>query len=207
VVDGKGKPVGAGKPFGEIGLHLTVYQRRPDVAAVVHAHPPHATALAVSGSRLLERPFIAEAVVSLGASIPTVPFAPPGPAACAALAPHVDAVDAVLLGNHGVLAWGADLEQASLRLELVEHLARIALAAQAAGGVQPLPESAIPPLLEARAKAGLGMAAERAADAGRPVVACAPAPHAAVATVAPGGASELTRIVQEELLRALRESR
>ena len=212
-VDGAGKVVGgSGKPFGELGLHLAIYQRRDDVGAVVHAHPPYATALAVSGSRLLERPFIAEAVVSLGASVPTVPFASPGASAREALLPFVADHDAVLIANHGALAWGADLEQAYLRLELVEHLARIATLAQATGGPAYLPDSAIAPLLEARSKAGLGKAAERAASGGpgpRPVVACAPAPHSEVPTVAPGRPSSdrarVAALIREEILRAMRD--
>jgi L-fuculose-phosphate aldolase len=202
---------GDGKPFSEIGLHLTVYRNRPDVNAVVHAHPPGATGLACAGSTLLERPFLAEAVVSLGPTIPTVPFAAPGAAACAALAPFVLGHDAVLLGNHGALAWGADPEQAYLRLELVEHLAQIALAAERAGGPRPLPESALAPLLEARRKAGLGLAA--AAPAGgappRQVVACAPSPTADVAVISPGGKAaegDLASIIREEIVRSLRGS-
>ena len=212
-VDAAGKVVGgSGKPFGELGLHLAIYQRRDDVGAVVHAHPPYATALAVSGARLLERPFIAEAVVSLGPSVPTVPFALPGAAAREALLPFVADHDAVLVANHGALAWGADLEQAYLRLELVEHLARIATLAQATGGPAYLPESAIAPLLAARSKAGLGKAAERAAApasaAVQPVVACAPAPHSDVPTVAPGRPSDrarVTALIREEIVRALRD--
>jgi L-fuculose-phosphate aldolase len=203
VVDDRGERVaGNKKPFGEIGLHLTIYQNRPDVHAVVHAHPPAATAIACSGGRQLDRLFIAEAVVSLGPSVPTVPFAAPGAAACAALAPFVGGVDAVLLGNHGALAWGADLEQAYLRLELVEHLARIALDAEKLGGVRPVPDEAIPALLEARKKAGFVVAA---APGQKPVVACAPAPHSDVPTIPPGGAPDLVKIIREELVRALKE--
>jgi L-fuculose-phosphate aldolase len=215
VVDAGGQRVqGRANPFGEIGLHLTVYRNRPDVGAVVHAHPPAATALACAGSRLLERPFLAEAVVSLGPSIATVPFAAPGADACAALAPFTAAHDAVLLASHGVLAWGPDAEAAYLRLELVEHLARVALDAVAVGGVKPLPESALPALLEARRKAGLGPTAAAAPAAtaaspprsGAPVVACAPSPTAAVPTLAPGRAAapELSTIIREEVVRALR---
>lgn len=208
VVNEKGERVaGDAKPFGELGLHLTVYGSRPDVNAVVHAHPPAATALACAGSPLLERPFIAEAVVSLGPSIPTVPFAPPGAAACAALAPFVATHDAVLIGNHGAMAWGQDPEQAYLRLELVEHLARVALDAERVGGVRPLPESALPALLEARRKAGLGLARAKAADTAPAVVACAPAPPGAnVRVISPGSTPpELARVIREELMRALRE--
>ncbi|HTE55097.1 MAG TPA: class II aldolase/adducin family protein [Kofleriaceae bacterium] len=211
-VDGAGQPVGSGRAFGEIGLHLAVYAARADVAAVVHAHPPYATALACSGSALLERPFIAEAVVSLGPSIPTLPFAAPGKPAAEALAAAAGDVDAVLVANHGALAWGATLEQAYLRLELVEHLARIATLAQATGGIRALPDQAIGPLLEARARAKLGAAADRAVElwrggAPRPVVACAPAPHSPTPTIAPGrpARADVAAVVREELLRALRE--
>ena len=152
-LDGRGVPSGAGKVFGEIGLHLAIYSRRPDVNAVVHAHPPSATAIAASAQNPIERPFIAEAVVSLGPTIPKVPYAGPGEPATSALAPWAELVDAALLANHGVIAWGATCEQALLRLELVEHLATIALAALPLGGVVPLPDSAFPTLLAARAKA------------------------------------------------------
>jgi L-fuculose-phosphate aldolase len=209
-VDAKGQVHGAGKVFGEIGLHLIVYERRPDIGAVIHAHPPYATAIASSRGNPIELPFIAEAVVSLGAKIPKLAFAQPGPAARDVLAPWCELVDAVLLGNHGVIAWGKDCETALMRLELVEHLAKIATAAAALGGVEPLPDSVIQPLLAARAKAGIGRAADRAVETaaqllGRqaPVVACAPAPHSDVPTIPPGGA-KLADVVREEIVRALR---
>ena len=226
-LDGKGQVVGAGRVFGEIKLHLVVFERRPDVGCVVHAHPPYATAIASSRGNPIERPFIAEAFVSLGPRIPKIGYTAPGDAAAAALAPWCELVDAALLGNHGVIAWGADPEQALLRLELVEHLARIAIAAVALGGVEPLPETSLQPLLAARAKAGIGRAADRALDTaaqllggsapvlasvapGKPVVACAPAPHANVATISPSGdsagaprAQDLKAVIREEIVRSL----
>jgi L-fuculose-phosphate aldolase len=227
-VDAKGQVQGQGKAFGELGLHLAVYERRPDVGCVVHAHPPSATAIASSRANPIERPFLAEAVVSLGPCIPKLPYAQPGDAARAALAPWCELVDAVLLGNHGVLAWGADPEQAFLRLELVEHLATIALAAAPLGGIEPLPDAAIVPLLAARARANLGRAGDRAVataaqlmdapraavGSARPVVACAPAPQSSVATIGLGGepigptagAIDLATVVREEIVRALRKS-
>ena len=209
-LDTKGQVVGSGKVFGEIGLHLIVYERRADVGCVVHAHPPYATAIASSRGNPIERPFIAEALVSLGPKIPKVPYAQPGEPAKAALAPWCELVDAALLANHGVLAWGANPEQALLRLELVEHLAKIAVAAVPLGGVEPLPEAAIQPLLAARAKANIGRAADRALELAsqlnvqKPVVACAPAPHSDVPTISPGGNRDLASVVREEIVRALR---
>ena len=216
-VDAKGAVVGAGKAFGEIGLHLIVYERRPDVNAVVHAHPPYATAISAARGNPIERPFIAEALVSLGPRIPKIPYAQPGDAAKAALAPWCELVDAAILGNHGVIAWGADPEQALLRLELVEHLARIAIEAMPLGGVEPLPTAAIMPLLQARAKAGIGRAADRAVETAdkllaesatvQTVVACAPAPHANVATMTPSGKKhDLEALIREEIVAALRKS-
>ncbi len=217
-VDATGRVLGSGKAFGELGLHLAVYERRPDVGAVVHAHPPYATAIGASRGNPIERPFIAEAVVSIGPVIPKLPYAQPGEPARAALAPWCELVDVVILGNHGVIAWGKDCETALLRLELVEHLAKIAIAAAPLGGVEPLPDSALQPLLAARAKANIGRAADRAIDtaakllgrplAPRPVVACAPAPHADVPTIAPGGDKprDLAQVVREEIVRALSNS-
>lgn len=217
VVDEGGRTLaGSGKPFGELGLHLTVLRSRPDVNAVVHAHPPTATGFAVAGSRLLEQPLLPEAVVSIGPGVPTVPFAPPGEAACRALAPFTLTHDAVLVENHGVFAWGRDIEQAYLRLELVEHLARIALVAQQLGGVRPVPADALPALLEARRKAGLGAAASRTAEEPKPkaVVACAPPPPGSdvvlvedrrKARAASAPSMDLATIIREEIAAAMKK--
>ena len=228
VVDEGGHAVqGAGKPFSEIMLHLTIYRSRPDVGAIVHAHPPTATGFAVAAApagRLLEEPLLPEAVVSLGPGVPTVPFAQPGEAACRALAPFTTSHDAVLIENHGVFAWGRDVQQAFLRLELVEHLARIALTAHQLGGIRPLPAGALPALLEARRKAGLGAAAARDSAAPPPapamkaVVACAPPPpgsdvvlvddrrdRTGRSTTIAAPSAELTNIIREEIAAALKK--
>jgi L-fuculose-phosphate aldolase len=117
--------------------------------------------------------------------VPTVPFTAPGKPAAAALEPLLRAYDAVLIAGNGVLTVGVDLEQAYLRMELVEHLARIALTAHQLGAAPVFPPELLPPLLEARRKAGLGPEARGA----RPAV---PAPSGSVA-----------QIVREELEREL----
>ena len=155
-VDQGGKVLaGSLRPFSELNLHLAYYQARSDVGAVLHAHPPTATAFGVAG-RSLEEPFMPEIVVSLGPGVPTVPLSAPGSEAAQALAPFLDDYDAVLLAGNGVLTCGDDLEQAYLRMELVEHAARIALAAHQLGGAQPLPSTLVVQLLAARTRAGLG---------------------------------------------------
>jgi L-fuculose-phosphate aldolase len=157
VTDASGKQTGGrGKAFSEYGLHLAVYRARADVGAVVHAHPPFATGLGVSGRELVS--FLPEAVVSLGVRIPLVPLAMPGAPALAAAEPFFAKFDAVLVAGNGVFAWGDDVEQAYLRLELVEHLAAIAARAAAWGGPHPLPQDMIEKLLEARRKAFPGRA-------------------------------------------------
>ena len=155
-VDGAGKViVGERRVFSEISLHLAAYRARPDAAWVVHAHPPHATAWACAGESFWDAPFLAEAVVSLGERIPVVAYVAPG-GSTAGLEAAIADNDAVLLGNHGVLTVGPDAETACLRMELLEHLARIALLARALGGTRPLPAEDVARLLSARKKAGLG---------------------------------------------------
>lgn len=168
VLDGEGKVVqGTRKGFSEFVLHLAVYRARPDAAWVVHAHPPHATAWAVAGEPFFDPPFMPEPVVSLGRTIPLVPYIGPG-ASTGALEAAVSACDAVLLESHGALTCAKDAETAFLRMELVEHLARIALLAKPLGGARPIPESDVEKLLQARAKAGLGPQAALDAAPGAP---------------------------------------
>jgi len=142
------------RPFSELGLHLRVYRHRSDAGAVLHAHPPHATARAATGHDL--PCFLPEAVVSMGTHVPLVPFAAPGSAAEEAIEPYLADFDGLLLENHGVLTWGDDSEQAFLRMELIEHLAHMAWIAQSTGGIRPLPEPVVARLLKSRAAAGLG---------------------------------------------------
>lgn len=155
-LDAGGKHLeGPGKPFSELNLHLAAYRARPDITCVLHAHPPTATGFAVAG-RPLQAAIIAEAVVSIGANVPLVPYARPGTReSAAAVAAELTQAHVVLLENHGVLAVGSDLEQAFCRAELAEHLAKITLAAEAAGQPRTIPAEDVAALLEKRRKAGL----------------------------------------------------
>lgn len=146
------------KPFSELPMHLAVYRARSDVRAVVHAHPPHATAFAAVG-RPIEAHFLPEFVVSIGGRVPLVPFALPGSEALnQALAPFLDEFDVVLLANHGALAWGPDLTTALLRVEHCEEAAQVLLLSERLGVPRPLPEPLLAQLLDARTRAGLGPA-------------------------------------------------
>jgi L-fuculose-phosphate aldolase len=164
-VDVAGKVVaGRKKLFGEWHLHAAAYKARPDVGAVIHAHPVFATAVGLARKQLGVPP-LPEMVVSLGANVPTIDYAMPkseGQDAAIARALDDGDADVVVIAGNGVLAVGADLEAAFLRLELVEHWAKMLVAAAPLGGVQPLPGDDVKKLLAARTKAGLGRAARAA---------------------------------------------
>ena len=108
----------------EKDLHLQIYRLRPDVHAVVHAHPPKATAFACAGIAL-DQPIASEFSMALGV-VPLARYGTPGtPDVAAAMAELVPRHSAVLMGNHGVAAYGRDLFEACGRMELVEHFAEI----------------------------------------------------------------------------------
>jgi L-fuculose-phosphate aldolase len=120
------------KPSSEILMHLVAYRERPDVNAVVHAHPPLSTGFAVAGIPL-DRAVLAEVVTTLGA-IPIAAYGTPSTSELAStVAPYVRAHDGLLLANHGALALGADLFAAYYKMETIEHFARISLVARMLG--------------------------------------------------------------------------
>jgi L-fuculose-phosphate aldolase len=142
------------RPTSEWALHRTAYDERPDIGAVVHAHPPYATALSVAGLSLAA-PVLPEVVVMLG-SIPTAPYATPSSAeSAAAIRELVRGHDALLLDRHGAVTLGATLEEACLRMEKLEHCAQIVAIAQSLGRVQTLTPEQIEKLVALRASFGL----------------------------------------------------
>ncbi len=133
---------GAGAPTTEILMHLTAYRCRPDVAAVVHAHPPWATACTIAGVDLTAG-VLPEVVLTLGA-IPTAPYATTGtPALSEAIRDLILEYDAVLLAHHGALTLGRDLEDAGNKMEKVEHAALVVALATLLGGARPLPAAEV----------------------------------------------------------------
>lgn len=133
----------------EIGMHLTIYRMRPDAQAVVHAHPPIATAYASCGLAL-DTPLCAEIIMTLGA-IPLAPYATTGTDEVgASLEPFVQNHDAILMANHGVVTCGKTLLDAFMKMETTEHFAQVCLAAHELGCSKPLDETAIGKLQMAR---------------------------------------------------------
>ncbi len=129
-------------PSSESGMHLMVYRERPDVRAVVHAHPPFSTARAICRRPLTER-YLAEMILGLG-EVPVTEFAMPSTAEVPdSVRPFVRTHSAVLLANHGSLAWGPDLLSAFDRLEVVEQTAKVYfLVERMGGGTEISPERA-----------------------------------------------------------------
>jgi len=133
----------------EIAMHLTIYHMRPDVHAVVHAHPPTATGFAACGLAL-DQALISEVLLSLG-GVPLARYATPGTSELSeALEPFIPDHDAVLMANHGVVTYGCDLMQAYLNMETVEHFAKIALVVKQLGCEHPLAADQVNKLLEMR---------------------------------------------------------
>jgi L-fuculose-phosphate aldolase len=135
VTDLAGKVVEAAsgrKPSSEALMHLVVYQERPDIQAVVHAHPPIATGFAVAGIAL-DRAVLAEVVTTLG-GIPIADYATPSTQELAdTVRPLIRSHDGVLLANHGAVALGRDLFSAYYKMETIEHFAHISLVARQLG--------------------------------------------------------------------------
>ncbi len=155
ICDLQGCPLeGAGQCTSEILMHLTIYEMRPDVTAVVHAHPPVATGFAVAG-RALDLGLLPEVVIGLGC-IPLAEYGLPGTSELSeALRPYISGYDALLMANHGAVCYADDLWKAFFRMETVEHFARITLVAELLGGPKPLPRVEIDKLLDSRARYGV----------------------------------------------------
>ncbi len=136
-------------PSSEISMHLEVYRQRPNVNAVVHAHPPLTTAFSIAGVSLA-RCVIPEVIVTLG-GIPTAEYATPGTVEVpVSIRQAIRDYDAIVLAHHGSLTVGSTLWEAYLHLEKVEHTAEITLAAQQLGRVHTLSPEAVDKLIQKR---------------------------------------------------------
>jgi L-fuculose-phosphate aldolase len=157
-----GSPVTPGRrASSEVEMHLRIYRARPDVRAVVHAHPPTATAFGVAGRDFMDD-VLPEVIFHLG-SVPLVPFAMPGTTALGdAMAPFLPHHDAFLLASHGATTVGPSLRLAHQRMESLEHAARILLAASRIGTVSRLRDEDVIALRRAREAARAGWDAEGA---------------------------------------------
>jgi L-fuculose-phosphate aldolase len=144
-VDAKGNVLEANegfRPSSEVKMHMRIYEKRPDVNAVVHAHPIFATAFAIAGMPLNE-PIMPEAVIFLG-EVPLAKYGTPSTMEIPdAIEEYLPYVNQVLLENHGALTWGADLLSAYHKMESVEFYAELSYRAKMLGGAQVLNEEQV----------------------------------------------------------------
>ena len=146
-MDLSGNPL-KGNPSSEKNIHLTVYRKQKKARAVVHAHPTFVVALSLARQKWKTLPsFLPEAVAVLG-TVPFVPYSCPGTVETAeALSPFLKESCALILSRHGAVTWGEDLKSAYLKMECLEHSARIIYLAEALGDSRPLSDGEVKQLL------------------------------------------------------------
>lgn len=153
-IDAQGNKIeGTLNPSSEIKMHLRVYRERPDVNAVVHAHPPVATAFTVAGIPL-DRYILPEAVLTIG-DIPTCTYGTPSTMEIPdSLMPYIQEHDAFMLENHGALTIGNTLTRAMFTMEEVEFNANIMKLAMELGRIKEIPADQMVKLMDLRVKMG-----------------------------------------------------
>jgi len=152
--DAKGQPVGGGRASSEIKMHVACYEERPDVRAVVHAHPPTAVAFSLAGIDMMKA-LIPELIVTLGA-IPTAPYGTPGTEELPnSVREYIRCSDAIIMERHGALCIGKDLLDAYKKLEQIEHNAKIIYMAHTLGAPRELPKLEVDKLLATRDPLGI----------------------------------------------------
>ena len=152
-LDGR-KLQGERDPSSEMLMHLEVYRQRPEIQAVVHAHPPTATGFAVAGIPL-DRAVLAEVLTTLG-SIPIAEYATPSTKELPEAVRHyIKAHDGMLLANHGALTVGTDLFSAYYKMETIEHFAKISLVARLLGREHLISREEVNRLQELRGSYGI----------------------------------------------------
>ncbi len=159
-VDLDGKPLVEGqKPSSELPMHLYIYRERPDVRAVVHAHPLYSTAFAVAGIPL-DKNVLAEVVLTLG-PVPVVEYGTPSTEELPrSMGKHIRSADAFLLANHGVVTVGHSLLDTFWKLERLEHFAQISFIARLLGGERLLSREEVEKLNRLRERLGIRRALE-----------------------------------------------
>lgn len=153
VTDLDGRALNNQKASSELAMHLLIYRERPDVKAVCHAHPPNGTAFAVAGLAI-DQPILSEVILTLGC-VPLAEYGTPSTDELSdAMRPLVKHHNALLMANHGAVAYGSDLWQAWDRLETLEHTAKIAILSRVLGGSRNLSPQAIEKLINVREASG-----------------------------------------------------
>jgi L-fuculose-phosphate aldolase len=153
-VDYEGKQLaGSRKRTSEVLLHLAVYKNRPDVKAVVHCHPPHATAFAVAHEPI-PKCVLPEVEVFLG-EVPIAKYATPGDQRLPnTIVPYVKDCNTILLANHGTVSWGPTLEGAYFNTEIIDAYCKILIIAKQLGRINYFSEQHTAELMEFKKRIG-----------------------------------------------------
>ena len=140
---------GQRRPSSELDMHLRILRARDDVVAVVHAHPPVATGFSVAGEAF-DACVLPELIFQVG-WVPVVPYGTPGtPELGDRIEPFIGGHDALILANHGAVTMGSSLDEAQIRMESLEHSAKIIFTARLLGRVNPLASTDVRRLEEMR---------------------------------------------------------
>lgn len=155
LMDGQGRVVdGKGRASSESRVHLYCYAHRPEVTAVCHAHAPFSVAYAAM-ERKLDRSFLPDQVYYLG-SVPRCEYWLAGTAEVAeSMAPYIDRHSALLLGNHGAVTMGTDLDEAWGRMEMLEQLCKVSFITDLLGGPREFTPQELQVQLEEIAQEGI----------------------------------------------------
>jgi L-fuculose-phosphate aldolase len=194
ICDMKGNKIeGRRERTSEIAMHTTVYELRPDVNAVVHAHPPVSTGFASAG-RSLNLALLPEVIITLGC-VPLAEYGLPGtPALTEPMLPYIPKYDAILMANHGAVCYGEDVYKAFFRMETMEHFARITLVAELLGGPTVLPRTEVDKLFDSRMR--YGVKARSSVEPSCPVV----------AEDRPAEGAEKIEVTRDELIALVNEA-
>ena len=209
VTDLEGRALNNQRASSELAMHLLIYRERTDVKAVCHAHPPHGTAFAVAGLPI-DQPILSEVILTLGC-VPLAEYGTPSTDELSdAMRPLVKHHNALLMANHGAVAYGTDLWQAWDRLETLEHTAKIAILSRVLGGSRNLSADAVEKLINVREAAGYLGESARCQACGylhETSLACPtgdrPAPRSSSSSTNGSGKVSLTR---EELVELLSQA-
>ncbi len=202
VVDGDGGILsGRRKPSSELKMHLAAYKLRPEIKAIVHAHPPTCTAFTIAGVSLAKC-VLPEVVMTLGV-IPTADYATPTTQEVPeSIKEYITRYDAVILDRHGAITVSKkDVFDAYYKLEKIEHTAEITLKARQLGNIKTLSDKQVARLVSVSGISEERLCSSRCVNCGG----CGKSARRAAETRGEmtGNISMIKELVREEVLREL----
>lgn len=201
-VDRDGKVIqlnGKIKPSSEIKIHMSIYKKRPDISAVIHAYPKYATGFAIAGIPLTQ-PILAESIISLGC-VPVAEYGTSSEQTHEAVSKYLQFFDAVLLENNGALTYAENLLNAYHKMESVEFYANLLYISKQLGGQKKLSQEQVQRLYEIRRQ--LGMKEKHPADLCLNAKGGKPSCHGCSGNCKQGGNSDLAADITRQVMARL----